>query len=290
MHNLDKIIQQALVQLKQAPHIENPWTEILILAQHFLNIDQSELFTRKELELDAKRANAFENAVKKRRSAYPMAYLLGYKEFYNYRFWVNESVLIPRPETELLVEAIIDQIQKNHLADIPFSVCDLGAGSGVIGLSLIKTFPQITATFIELSPEACQVCQKNIQAFNVIDRALILNVDFFQLSPKINPFQCIVSNPPYLDEQDPNIDAWVRQYEPRQALFSPNQGLRHIQAVIDFAKNHLIPNGLLGLEHGYQQGPFVEAYLGQNGFYIVKKIMDYQNYWRHTIATKRTKP
>jgi release factor glutamine methyltransferase len=194
----------------------------------------------------------------------PVAYLVGYKEFFGLNLHVTPDVLVPRPDTETLVEWALETLEKHQQA----RVVDLGTGSGAIALALKATRPDLQVEAVDFSPAALGVAQRNAQRLG-------LDVHFQQdswLSGMQGMFQTIASNPPYIREKDDHLPAL--RYEPRQALTSGSEGLDDIRVIIDQASTRLLPGGWLLLEHGYDQASTVRTLLSKAGFIGVQSRKD----------------
>jgi release factor glutamine methyltransferase len=202
--------------------------------------------------------------VARRLAGEPVAYIVGHKEFYGLNLQVNADVLVPRPDTETLVDWALDVLEPTPDA----RVVDLGTGSGAIALAIKATRPALQVEAVDYSHAALAVAQANAQRLG-------LAVTFSQgswLSGKEGLFQAIVSNPPYIREDDEHLPAL--RFEPRQALTAGNDGLDDIRTIIDQAKTHLQPGGWLLLEHGYDQAADVRALLEAAGFANVQSRQD----------------
>jgi release factor glutamine methyltransferase len=194
----------------------------------------------------------------------PVAYLVGYKEFFGLNLHVTPDVLVPRPDTETLVEWALETLEKHQQA----RVVDLGTGSGAIALALKATRPDLQVEAVDFSPAALGVAQRNAQRLG-------LDVHFQQgswLGGTQGLFQTIASNPPYIREDDKHLPAL--RYEPRQALTSGSDGLDDIRLIIDQASTRLLPGGCLLLEHGYDQASAVQTLLSKAGFIGVQSRKD----------------
>jgi release factor glutamine methyltransferase len=183
----------------------------------------------------------------RRRAGEPVAYLIGEREFYSLAFKVTAAVLIPRPETELLVEAALERIQ----AAVPCRVLDLGTGSGCVAVAIAKERPLARVTATDVSPTALAIARANAAAHGV-------GIEFLEsdwlggLAGR--RFDVIVSNPPYVAQDDPHLAQGDLRFEPRGALASGSAGLDAIETIVEQAGNHLEPGGWLLFEHGHDQG------------------------------------
>ena len=207
----------------------------------------------------------------------PLAYILGEAYFWTLKLKVAPAVLIPRPETELVVERCL-----HHLHGMTATVLDMGTGSGAIALAIASERADVTVTGCDVSEAALQIAQHNMHALRLSNVTLV-NSDWFQALPA-QRFNVIVSNPPYIDADDPHVQQDVRAYEPHIALFSGSNGLLALQTIIQHAKEHLHPGGWLVLEHGWQQAGKVQELLESQGMRSVASHTDLAGHLRVTEA------
>jgi release factor glutamine methyltransferase len=222
----------------------------------------------------------FEALVRRRQDAEPVAYILGHKEFFGLQLAVDPSVLIPRPETELLVDWALALLQ-DAAPKLPLRVLDLGTGSGAVALALKHTQPQLQVHAVDVSAAALAVAQHNA-------KRLQLPITFGQghwfeaLGQLAASFDLIVSNPPYIAEQDPHLAALA--HEPALALRGGADGLRDLCHIVAQAPNHLRPGGWLLLEHGHDQAAAVRLALGAANFQAIESRRDISGMERCTGA------
>ncbi len=251
--------------------------EVHILAAQALGVARSWLIGHDPDVLGPAQAAALEALVRRREVGEPVAYILGEREFYGRAFKVSPDVLIPRPETELLVEAALARLPK----DRPAKVLDLGTGSGCIALTLALERPDCAVTAIDLSPAALAVARENA-------RRLGARVDFrpSDLYSALDgeAFDLIVSNPPYVAEGDVHLASGDLPWEPRLALASGIDGLDALRRIVARAPAHLTGAGWLCLEHGWDQGAAVRALLGQTGFCRPETLPDLAGRPRVTLG------
>ena len=242
--------------------------DIQLLMEAAFNLTRSEFWIRKNENLtDRSALRKFYRYRRRLLKKEPIAYILKKKEFYGETFYINKNVLIPRPETEILVE------QATRVIKTPAQVLDIGAGSGIISIMLAKhTNCRVTA--VENSKKALYVLKKNITAHNVGDRVTPLCADLFPPLP--GKFNVIVSNPPYVSEEEwGELDPMVRDYEPRAALVAGEKGLAIIQRIIENSPRYLEPGGKLLMEIGYNQKQRVRDILKAAGFSSIDFFNDY---------------
>lgn len=224
-----------------------------MLLASFLNVNSLELLTILDQQVDPKTVDLYQKALISLQNNKPLQYVIGNVNFYGINYTINENVLIPRFETEELVENIKDYIIKNNLTTP--KILDLGTGSGVIGLTLKKFFPNADVTLTDISPKALEVAKTNAKNLN-------LNVTFIQSNwlDNVNkePYDIIVSNPPYIKE-DEEIEEIVKNNEPHLALYGGKSGLDCYQNIINDIKPYLKEKYLIAFEIGYQQGKSLET-------------------------------
>lgn len=250
-------------------------------------IDKPALFllTDESYELTYSEQKQFDAGVLKMKQGTPLAYLTGQQAFWSLKFTVNEHTLIPRPDTEILVEQVLNWINAQSAQTKNQRLLDLGTGSGCIAISLAHELKkdnwQVVA--VDLSSEALNVAQHNA-VLNRVD-----NIEFVQSSwyDKLSTqdtflFDIIVSNPPYIDETDEHLTRLVA--EPISALSAPNKGLADIEHIVQQATTYLRSGGLLAIEHGYDQGASVRQLFLDNGFESVVTVQDYGGNDRVTLG------
>ena len=208
---------------------------------------------------------------------FPRDYLIGNSEFYDYKFFVDEGVLIPRPESELIIE-----IFSTLPLHTPSKVIDLGTGSGCIGQTLAKQHPDHIFFGLELSTKALSTAKKNHNLHRLRNFFLIQG-DWLRCCNKAS-LDTVIANPPYLEKNDPHLDDL--SYEPEMALVADDNGLSNFKKIALQANSRLKKGGYLILEHGFDQSKEVEKILFDNKFSILKKIQDYQGWDRLIIAQK----
>ena len=218
-----------------------------LLLQYVLDVDHAFLLTYPDQVLTAQQTEEFVRLIKRRIDGMPVAYLIGEREFYDLTFRVTEAVLIPRPETELLVELALERIP----VDQPCKILDLGTGSGAIAITIAKHRPQSRVIAVDLSADAIAVSRWNAKNMQVDNLHLTTGNWFDELSGE--RFDLILSNPPYVAKNDPHLEQGDLRFEPRIALAAEDNGLACICHIINAAPQHLIKSGWLLLEHGYDQ-------------------------------------
>jgi release factor glutamine methyltransferase len=234
--------------------------EAELLLVHVLGRPRSWLIAHADDELDAEHAAAFAALVERRADGEPVAYITGRRGFWSLELEVTSATLIPRPETELLVELALDRLPATGATRI----ADLGTGSGAIALAIARESPDTQVTATDASADALAVAQRNAAAHR------IANVAFAHgdwLSPlQGQAFDVIVSNPPYIEADDPHLGQGDLRFEPMSALASGADGLDDIRHIVVDAREHLKPGGWLLMEHGWNQGDAVRALLQASGY------------------------
>lgn len=258
MASIDETLRGASERLGAAG-VDAPRLSARMIAQHALGLTHAQLLARGGREVDAKAAAGIEALLARRERGEPVAYLLGEKEFYGRSFAVTPDVLVPRPETELLVEAAVAAAQE---AGGAVRFADLGAGSGAIGVTLALELPGALGLAVEKSPGALAVCAANAAALGANGRLGLVLADFAAVPAAGGSLDMVVSNPPYVSRAEYEaLDPEVAAFEPRAALVPGESGLEAVEAVAAEAGRLLAPGGLLLVEIGWLQGPAVRAIL-----------------------------
>ncbi len=273
---MQKSIQQTLTQAKQ----QIPAFEAEILLAFVLQKPRSYLRAFGEQAISPTQQQQFLELVERRLKGEPIAYLTGTKEFWSLPLHVNSAVLIPRPETELLVELILQQFAANKI----IRLADLGTGSGAIALALAHERPQWSIIAVDKSLPALDLARQNATALK------ISNVEFLHSNwgEKLAPqsVNIIVSNPPYLAPDDPHLQQGDLRFEPQEALMAAQNGLHDFRLIAAQARKILTPGGALFFEHGYEQGPAVRAILQECGFIDIATHTDLAGHERVTRGIK----
>lgn len=242
--------------------------EIQCLLQYVLGVPRAYLLAHPEQRLSTVQQAAYDSLLHRRQQSEPLAYILGEREFFSLTFKVTPDTLIPRPETELLVELALRQIPQPFPSPKGrggiFRVLDLGTGSGAIALSIAHTRPDIEVLAVDASIPALAVARENAQRLGITNASFLQSDWFHALGDQ--SFNLIVSNPPYVAAGDEHLTRGDVRFEPLPALASGADGLDDIRQIIGQAGNFLENQGWLLLEHGYDQGAAVRDLLHQNGF------------------------
>lgn len=268
-------IQEALQHAMASLPGDSPKLDAEVLLGFVLGQSRTYLYTWPERELSATQQSLLEELVARRASGTPVAYLVGEREFWSLPLQVNEHTLIPRPETELLVEQALARLPRSGRA------LDLGTGTGAIALALVSERPDAEIWAVDASREALKVARANVERLGL--PVQLVHSDWFaQVSGQ--RFHLIVSNPPYIAEADPHLGQGDVRFEPLTALASGRDGLTDIRQIVARAPAHLHPGGWLLFEHGYDQGAPVRELLTRAGFSSVETVQDYGGNDRVTLG------
>ena len=249
-----------------------------ILLSKILRQTRENILINLDQKINTKSILAYKEYLQRRYNNEPMAYILGEKEFWSKKFYVNKSTLIPRPETELLVDKILKIYNEKKI-----SILDIGTGSGCIIISLLSGLKNSNGIGIDISKNAILTAKKNALKHKLTKRVKFLNKSFNNIFSK--KFDLIVSNPPYIDSKDiKNLSDDIKRYEPRIALDGGNDGLDLIRKIIYKSKNILKIKGMLALEIGNEQIKIVSKILIDNNFRIKHFIKDYKTNVRCVFA------
>ena len=312
-HSIKTTLLLATTQLKaQGFEAETAKLEAQLLLQNVLNVNRAWLIAHENDALQANIHAVFEALLNRRLNGEPIAYILGYREFYGLKLKVSVDTLIPRADTETLVEAALEKIPSppsfprrresmlnlNQKMDSPlrgndepknfavecnsFRILDLGTGTGAITLAIAKHRPQVHVTALDASQAALDIALENAHSLEIANVKFILSDWFSALNNE--KFDLIVSNPPYIEQQDIHLKQGDLRFEPLSALASGADGLDAIRAIINQAPQHLNPHGCLMLEHGYNQADKVAVLFKQAGFSKISHEKDLAGINRVTLG------
>ena len=252
-----------------------------LLLSNVLKLKREELLINLEKKIYYKSFNQYKKLIKRRLKKEPIAYILKTKEFWKYMFYINKNVLIPRPETELIVEEALKILEP----DSSKRILDVGTGSGCIIISLIKERPHLSGKAIDICKKAIKIAKYNAKMHHIENKICFNNIDIDKFND--NKYDLIVSNPPYIKKFDlMRLDENVRLFEPWIALEAGVDGFREIKKLILKSKSLLKKNGRLILEIGKDQIEFSKNFLNMNGFYINKISKDTQSLPRVIVTTR----
>jgi len=278
--NIENILNKGINILRKNK-IANPQLDSEILLSNSIKKDKRHIILNPKEFLNSEQSGKFNDLIDRRKKGEPIAYLINKKEFWKNEFFVNKDVLIPRPDTELIIE----QVLKIYSKKVQLQVLDIGTGSGCILLSILKERSNFYGTGIDISKKSINVSKFNAKRLNLKNR-----VKFFHSSVdnfKIGKYDLIVSNPPYIDFLSLKyLEKDVVNFEPKLALSGGLDGFSKIRKVINKAGTLIKKNGKFILEIGFNQKNNVKKILNEEGFYINKAIKDYGNNDRCIISTK----
>ncbi len=289
--DIQTILHAASQQLTQCGLTDSPKLDAELLLCHALNVSRTYLFTWSDKIPEAKQLKKFPPLLEQRIKGHPIAHILGTREFWGLPLTVTQDTLIPRPDTETLVEVTLNLLQQQISPPPPIkplnstTLLDLGTGTGAIALALKSEHPQLSITAVDQSINALSVAQQNA-------KNLQLTIQFLQsnwLSAFKTPqqtFDYIVSNPPYIEESDPHLTQGDVRFEPLSALTSGKDGLNDIRTIAQHAKSHLNSQGWLLIEHGYNQADAVADIFNANGLINTQLKRDLAGNPRVTLGQK----
>lgn len=261
-------------------HSDSARLDAELLMCDVLDCNRTYLFTWSDKALDEKQIDAFQALVKRRENGEPIAHIIGYKEFWSLKLTVNPSTLIPRPDTETLVELALDIANKKNTN--AGNGLDLGTGTGAIALALASELPNWQWIGAEFSDDALTLAKHNAKENN-INNGLFIQSDWFSNVPA-QKFDLIVSNPPYIDPEDEHLQQGDVRFEPLSALIAPQKGLADIKIIVENSIGYLEVNGALLIEHGFDQGQSVRDIFCQNNFHNVETFKDLGGNDRVTVG------
>jgi len=278
--NIENILNKG-INILQKNKIANPQLDTEILLSNSIKRDKKHIILNPKEILNSEQLEKFKSLIERRKKGEPIAYLINKKEFWKDEFFVNKDVLIPRPDSELIIE----QVLKIYSKDVQLQVLDIGTGSGCILLSILKERSNFYGTGIDISKKSINVSKFNAKQLNLTNR-----VKFFHSSVdnfNNGKYDIIVSNPPYIEQLSLKyLEKDVVNFEPKLALSGGFDGFSKIRKVINKASILIKKNGKFILEIGFNQKNKVIKILKEEGFYVNKAIKDYGNNDRCIISTK----
>ena len=278
--NYQKILNYGINSLKMS-NIINPELDSELLLSKALNKKREKILTNLKKEINKKQLDKFNLYLSRRKKKEPIAYILGFKYFWKYKFFINKSVLVPRPETEQIVEETLNYLSDNESKKI----LDIGTGSGCIIVSVLKERSRCKAIAIDISSKALKVAKTNAKIHHLENKIKFINIDIDKFN--YNKYDLILSNPPYISNIDlVRLDDDIRIYEPRESLSGGLDGYEEITKVIEKSSKLLKNNGKLIVEIGETQKNNVIKLLKNNGFYINKTGKDLSGRDRCIVSTK----
>ena len=281
---IKRLLEWTTEHLKKSGR-SSPRLDAEILLSAALSCQRIELYTNFESEPTEEQKTVFRDYVKRRAAGEPVAYLVGFKEFYSLKFAVNRSTLIPRPETELLVVEALDWMKAENK---PVAVCDVGTGSGAIAVVVAKHEPNCRITAVDISEDAIAVAKENAEKHAVSDRVEFRVSDLLQNIA--GPLDLVLSNPPYVsDSEYEQLDPELKNYEPRTALVAGINGTEIVERLIPQAYEKLQPCGAIFIEISPMIADKVAALFSDDQWSDVKIIKDLAELKRIVCAQKRTR-
>ena len=252
-----------------------------LLMKDLLGFNETQLLLERHKKLVDHLKESYTYVIAKRAEGIPLQYITKNQEFMGLTFYVDERVLIPRQDTETLIELLIEKNQKEHFK----KGVDIGTGSGCISISLARYIPDLEMTAVDLSPDALEVAKKNVKFHELTERISFLQSDVLDAYDKNDKVDLVVSNPPYISEVDcRSLMTEVISHEPRMALTDEGDGLSFYKRITKDAKEILKPNGIIAYEIGYDQGKAVSTILEEAGYIEIEVHQDLAGKDRVVIA------
>ena len=269
------------IQKLNAAEVENPNLDAKIIFKHILSVDNEQFELCKKKEISSKITKSYFELIDRRIKREPIAYITNKQSFWNDEFKVTKDTLIPRPETELILESVISYFPDKK---IDLNIADLGTGSGCIIISLLQEYINASGIGIDISKEAIKIANENKKLLKNHERLKLQDEDYAEYN--LNGFDIIVSNPPYISQDSLDIQKDVYDYEPHLALFSKNNGIEAYNKIISNLASRSDKNFFLFLEIGLGQASEVTKLLKNNGFTEILTKVDLANIPRCVIAKK----
>lgn len=276
---LRELFSYIIQHLKEA-EIETPHIEAFLILTDVLNIPKEKIITDPDMQIDKNQLDKIISIIQKRKSGIPLAYLLKKKEFFGMEFYIEEGVLVPRPETEIVVEEIIKRVKKN--TDI--LGFEVGVGSGCIAVALLKHINNLRMIGIDISDKALEVSYINAKKHGVLNRLELKKVSIFDNPDFSVKLDFVVSNPPYISEGEYEGLMKDVKFEPKEALISGKVGTEFYEKITQWAKKYLKEDGFVAYEVGIGQAEKVIEILNLNGFKSNIKVKDLQGIDRVVIG------
>ena len=282
MNTVQEILQKNYKDLLNH-NIQTAKIDSEVILANILNTTRINLITKQDVTLNKEQEDLFSKLVERRKQKEPVAYILNKKNFWNENYFVDKRVLIPRPETEILIELLLKKIKDKNKA---YKVLDLGCGSGCLLISFLKEMHKSQGMGVDISSNALEVAKKNIELHNLNNRAKLMRLDLLTLHTK-DKFDVIFSNPPYLSSSDyAKLSEDVKNFEPKQALVGGFNGVLYYKKIIALAQSALKKNGYLALELGDRQYRTISKLLQDHSFRILDKYQLINNEIRCILAAK----
>ena len=282
MNTVQEILQKNYKDLLNH-NIQTAKIDSEVILANILNTNRINLITKQDIILNKEQEDLFSKLVERRKQKEPVAYILNKKEFWNENYFVDKRVLIPRPETEILIELLLKKMKDKNKA---YKVLDLGCGSGCLLISFLKEMRKSQGIGVDISSNALEVAKKNIELHNLNNRAKLVRLDLLTLHTK-DKFDVIFSNPPYLSSSDyAKLSDDVKNFEPKQALVGGFNGVLYYKKIIALSQSALKKNGYLALELGDRQYRTISKLLQDHSFRILDRYQLINNEIRCILAAK----
>lgn len=275
---IENFIFQQLEESLNLPKRELMLETKMILLNN-LEVTSTDLIINKKKSVSEKDYHQIKRIIDQRKTGKPLAYIFGEWDFYGQTFYVNKNTLIPRPDTELLIDIAFDTFDKT----LPLKILDLGSGSGVIGITLANHYLNSQIFLSDISMNALKIAKKNAAKFN--KKITLIRSDWFK-SIDEHHFNLIVSNPPYINKNEQHLVSPELKFEPNKALYANEDGLGDIKSICARAKEYLITDGILMLEHGFNQASDILDIFKKNNYKNIKQFKDINQKLRVTLGFK----
>jgi len=265
---IKQLIQSASILLADCS--DSAKLDAQVILAHVLNKDTTYLITWSDKVLNDKQLASFNVLLERRIQGEPVAYLVGYKEFWSLPLAVAPSTLIPRPDTETLIELVLDRDLGKNL-----NVLDLGTGTGAIALALASEQPSWQVTAVDFNQEAVELAKRNVDSLGLANVKVCKSNWYSAFNQgETSKLDLIVSNPPYIDESDEHLDQGDVRYEPKSALVAKNKGLADIEIIVSQGRDFLSEQGSMYIEHGYNQGEAVRELFQRFNYHEPQTVKD----------------
>lgn len=275
------IINYGVAMIKNT---ESPSLETQMMIAKVIEKDRLYIMLNLEEDIDESKVEIIKTMIDKRKSSYPLQYILGEREFWGMDFKVSEGVLIPRQDTEILIEETLKKLKDNkHKSNL--KGFEIGVGSGIISITLLKEIETLTMIGVDINDKAIELTKANALKHEVSDRLCILNSNLFEKINKENQFDFIISNPPYIETKViDSLQEDIKQHEPKLALDGGEDGLDFYRAIIEQSKSYISPYGFIAFEIGYNQAEAVKKIFVENGYPNVTIAKDLAGFDRVVIG------
>ena len=275
------IINYGVAMIKNT---ESPSLETQMMIAKVIEKDRLYIMLNLEEDIDESKVEIIKTMIDKRKNSYPLRYILGEREFWGMDFKVSEGVLIPRQDTEILIEETLKKLKDNkHKSNL--KGFEIGVGSGIISITLLKEIETLTMIGVDINDKAIELTKANALKHEVSDRLCILNSNLFEKINKENQFDFIISNPPYIETKViDSLQEDIKQHEPKLALDGGEDGLDFYRAIIEQSKSYISPEGFIAFEIGYNQAEAVKKIFVENGYPNVTIAKDLAGFDRVVIG------